>query len=82
MGSVVEIRLFAAARAAIGLAVVTSQPGRLQAVLGDLEAQYPAFARVRPQCSLLVDGLAVPRDADVELPPGSVVDVLPPFAGG
>jgi hypothetical protein len=32
-------------------------------------------------CSFLVDGTST-RDRALALPPGAVVDVLPPFAGG
>jgi hypothetical protein len=39
------------------------------------------LSRVLGYCSFLVDGSAV-RDRDVSLAPGSVVEVLPPFAGG
>lgn len=62
--------------------MVTVDPGTLASVLDGLEARFPGFSRVRPQCSLLVDGLAVPRDSVVDLPAGSQLDVLPPFAGG
>jgi molybdopterin converting factor small subunit len=78
----VEVHLFAAARAAVGASVVTVEAGSLQDVLDTLGGQHPAFAVVRPQCSLLVDGLAVPRDANPDLTPGTQLDVLPPFAGG
>jgi sulfur-carrier protein len=76
----IEIHLFAAARAAVGSSVVTAEPGQLSAILDRLTEATPAFAGVRPRCSYLVDGVAAHGDADV--PPGSRVDVLPPFAGG
>ena len=76
----VEVHLFAAAKAAVGLPTVTAEPGPLAVVLDGLSTQYPAFAQVRPRCSFLVDGLtAGPATA---VPPGGRVDVLPPFAGG
>jgi molybdopterin converting factor small subunit len=78
----VEVHLFAAARAAVGQSMVTVDPGTLADVLDRLEARFPNFSRVRPQCSMLVDGLAVPRDSVVDLPAGARLDVLPPFAGG
>ena len=37
--------------------------------------------RVLTACSFLVDGTTT-RDRAMQLSPGSVVDVLPPFAGG
>lgn len=76
----VEVHLFAAARAAVGAAQVTMTPGRLSALLEGLAEQHPRFAAVRPQCSFLLDGEAVHGDPDV--PAGSRIDVLPPFAGG
>jgi molybdopterin synthase sulfur carrier subunit len=77
----VEINLFAAARAAVGRSTLNAAPATLSAILDDLERQYPPFARVRPQCSFLVDGVAV-HEADPDVPAGSRLDVLPPFAGG
>ena len=82
MSATVEIHLFAAARAAVGSPIVTVEPGSLQGILDGLSAKHPDFARVRPQCSLLLDGIAVPRDANPQVAPGSQLDVLPPFAGG
>ena len=76
-----EIHLFAAARAAVGAAMVSVEPGPLTAVLDGIEAAHPAFAAVRPRCSYLVDGLAV-HGEDADVTAGSRVDVLPPFAGG
>ena len=81
MADLVEVHLFAAARAAVGQAVVTVPAGSLTGVLDRLEADHPAFAAVRPRCSYLVDEVAA-HDAAVEVPAGSRVDVLPPFAGG
>jgi hypothetical protein len=52
-------------------------------VLDALEAAYPGFADVRPRCSYLLEGLAAHGDpALIAVPPGSRLDVLPPFAGG
>lgn len=77
------MHLFAAARAAVGQASVTTSPASLGAVVALLIAKYPAFAAVAPRCSYLVNGLAAHGDlALVSLGPGSRVDVLPPFAGG
>ena len=50
-------------------------------MLEAIEAEHPPFAPVRSRCSFLVDGEAV-HDPGVVVAPGSVVDVLPPFAGG
>jgi molybdopterin converting factor small subunit len=79
----VEVHLFAAARAAVGSAMLVAPSATLAAVLDGIERAHPSFAVVRPQCSFLVDGQAVHGDpATTSLPPGSRLDVLPPFAGG
>jgi molybdopterin converting factor small subunit len=79
---VVTIRYWAGARAVAGReeeAVAAGTIGELLTVLGD----RPDLARVLAAASLLVDGEAVRRgDSDRKLATGSVVDVLPPFAGG
>ena len=80
MSASVEVHLFAAAKAAVGLSTVAAEPGPLAVVLDGLSDQYPAFAQVRPRCSFLVDGLTASPETVV--PPGGRVDVLPPFAGG
>ena len=76
----VDVHLFAAARAAVGTSQLSVPAGHLSVVLDSIEAAHPAFSAVRPRCSYLVDGLTVHED--VEVPSGSRVDVLPPFAGG
>jgi len=80
-GSAVEVHLFAAARAAAGVAVVTVQPGTLREVLDQAVDQHPALAEVLSRCSFLLDEVAV-RDRAVDVSAGARVDVLPPFAGG
>lgn len=76
----VEIHLFAAARAAVGTAMVTAPAGRLSAILDAVDTAHPAFRAIRPRCSYLIDEVAA--HGDPEVPAGSRVDVLPPFAGG
>ena len=77
----IEIRYFAAARAAAGTGSEHVPPGTLSQILNQLYAQNEELARVIPQCSFLVDALAV-HDLDCEISAGSVIDVLPKFAGG
>ncbi len=86
--SVITVRYFAGARAAAGMPEETLTdevlPGgatlaQLVKVLGDRHGQR--LTTVLTAASFLVDGLSW-RDHDRELPPGAVVDVLPPFAGG
>ena len=79
----VEVHLFAAARAAVGQSSVSLEPGTLADLLDRIQAAAPAFARVRPQCSYLIEGVSAHGDLDlVDVPAGTRVDVLPPFAGG
>ena len=77
----VEVHLFAAARAAVGAAVVEAPAGPLSSILDRLEAEHPGFSGVRARCSFLVDEVAV-HGENADVPSGSRVDVLPPFAGG
>ncbi|WP_188491746.1 MoaD/ThiS family protein [Williamsia phyllosphaerae] len=80
----IEVRFFAAAKAAAGRATdVVELPH--DATVGDLETALgtdnPDLARVLLRCSYLRDSMAV-RDRDRALAPCSLVEVLPPFAGG
>jgi molybdopterin synthase sulfur carrier subunit len=79
----VEVHLFAAARAAVGHSSVAVAPGTLADLLDGLERTSPAFGKVRPQCSFLIDGISIHDEpALIDVAPGQRVDVLPPFAGG
>lgn len=49
--------------------------------LAQVVGQYPGLERVLPQCSLLVDEVAC-RDPALAVGDATVIDVLPPFAGG
>lgn len=73
----VTVRLFAAAREAAGTSELTIDTG---AVIPQLREIGPRFAMVLEVCSVVSDGLRL--GPDDEVPQGSVVDVLPPFAGG
>jgi sulfur-carrier protein len=75
-----RVRYFAAAAEATGLdADQRSEPtlGALRAALID---QYPALAGILPRCAVLVEGAR--SEDDAALSEGTLVDVLPPFAGG
>ena len=77
----VTVRYWAGARAAAGVDAETVLGPRTVADLrGHLVASRPALGPVLPVCSLLVDGRA--STGDDLVPAGSVVEVLPPFAGG
>jgi sulfur-carrier protein len=84
----VVVRYWAAARAAVGLPEERyDPPGDLAALLDAVRARHGAgsrLAEVLARCSYLVDEVSPGRRAprDVPVPPGAVVDVLPPFAGG
>ena len=69
------------ARAAAGVSQETLMVGPLVAdVLDGAVEAHPALREVVAVCSVLVDGRSVGRD--VEVADGTVVEVLPPFAGG
>ncbi len=76
-----RVRYFAAAEEATG----REEESRAEATVGALQAalvaDYPGLRGILPKCSLLVDGLRV-DDADTALDADTLVDVLPPFAGG
>lgn len=75
-----RIRYFAAAEEATGLATDVRAEPTLGALRTALSTQYPALGAILARCAVLVDGARV--DDDVELGSDSLVDVLPPFAGG
>ena len=78
----VTVRYFAGARAAAGVDTESRDAGTLEELVGQIVGEHGArLERVLTACSFLVDGTST-RDRSVALSPGSVVDVLPPFAGG
>ena len=78
----VTVRYFAGARAAVGVDTETRDAGTLDELVGQIvDAHGERLERVLTVCSFLVDGTTT-RDRALVLSPGSVVDVLPPFAGG
>lgn len=92
-----NIRFFAAAAAATGVeeqsldlsTVAGQQPFTLADLSALLVASYPTsasghtppLAELLTRCSFLHNEVST-RDFSVQLFPGDVVDVLPPFAGG
>ena len=79
------LRYFAAIRAEAGVAEEQLSGQTLAEVLASARSSRgERFAEVLGVCSFLVDGEpAGTRDhAAVQLPEGSTVDCLPPFAGG
>jgi molybdopterin synthase sulfur carrier subunit len=81
----VEVRCFAASRAALGfsertIAVGAAGPVTVGDVVAHLVAATPAAEAVLARCSVLLDGRrAAPTDV---VPDGATLDLLPPFAGG
>jgi molybdopterin synthase sulfur carrier subunit len=71
----VEVRFFAAARAAVGAPTASTPPGTLESVISAFD--FPVITK----CSFLVNGVAE-TDRSRSLVDGDTVDVLPPFAGG
>ncbi len=88
MSDVVLVRYWAAAKAAAGRPEEEFPAApTLAALLADVRARYGEGSQldvVLGRCSYLVDEVSpgTRPPAEVELAPGAVVDVLPPFAGG
>jgi molybdopterin converting factor small subunit len=77
----IEIRYFAAARAAAGVSIQRVEPASLTQILATVTANNAQLAHVIEQCSFLVDSVAV-NDMNMPINAGSFIDVLPRFAGG
>jgi len=77
----IEIRYFAAARAAAGVSIEHVEPASLSQILAAVTANNAQLAHVIEQCSFLIDSVAV-NDMNMPIHPGSFIDVLPRFAGG
>jgi molybdopterin synthase sulfur carrier subunit len=77
----VTVLLWAAAREAAGTARLQVAPGPLQALLDGLAQDHPRLTALLPRCRISVDGELVQPSA-LEVAGGSVVEVLPPYAGG
>jgi len=75
-----RVRYFAAAEEAVGRPEERRDEPTLEALRAALLAETPGLRGVLPRCAILVDGVRV--DADAALGPETLVDVLPPFAGG
>ena len=84
MTNLITVRYFAGARAATGIdqeELPTSRPWPLDELAEYLARRHgAALERILEAASFLVDETAGSRDRIA--PAGSVVDVLPPFAGG
>ncbi len=81
----VTVRYWAAARAAAGVESDEVRAATLAEAVAAVSAlRGPRLATVLAACSFLVDSVSAGRRPPeaVALPPGSVVEALPPFAGG
>jgi molybdopterin synthase sulfur carrier subunit len=77
----VQVRLFAAARAAAKKDEIMVSTGSIAEILTYCSAGNAELQRVLPQCTVLIDGVAS-QDHQVQVKSGSQMDVLPRFAGG
>lgn len=75
-----RVRYFAAAAELAGRDVEIRAERDLSALRAAWDTEYPALGRILPRCAVLVDGRRT--DADAPLTADTLVDVLPPFAGG
>lgn len=75
-----RVRYFAAAEELAGRAEETRPEPTLGALRAALAAERPGLGGILPRCAVLVAGSRV--DDDTPLSPDTLVDVLPPFAGG
>jgi molybdopterin synthase sulfur carrier subunit len=77
----VTVRYWAGARAAAGVeSDVVEGRSTVADVVAAVDAFHPGLGAVTAVSTLLLDGRAAHRDQHV--PDGSVLEVLPPFAGG
>ena len=77
----VEVRFFAAARAAAGVETANFTPATFEEIIAQATQANPTLAHIVSQCSFLLDSVAV-HDMSIAVKEGSVIDVLPRFAGG
>lgn len=81
--AMVRVRLFAAAKAAAGVAELDVAPGTIGSISDGLIATHAQLALILPACSFLINGMQSSQPAGLAVvESGSVLDVLPPFAGG
>ncbi len=81
MGNGVEVRYFAAARACAGVDSAKFDPAPLASIVAQMSKSNPPLAHVIAQCSFLLDSVVV-HNLNIFVNDGSVIDVLPKFAGG
>jgi molybdopterin synthase sulfur carrier subunit len=77
----IQVRYFAAAKAATGVAEETRELSDGATIDGFLTELGSTSAAVFARCSFIVNGTAT-TDRGRVLADGDLIDVLPPFAGG
>jgi molybdopterin converting factor small subunit len=77
----VKVRLYAAARARVGMSEVLSWPGTAKEILEELAKNDFATLSLFSRCSILLQGEQL-HDRETFIQGGSEIDILPPFAGG
>ncbi len=75
-----RVRYFAGAAEAAGRDDEIRSESTLAALRTALAQEYPELLGILPRCAVLVDGARL--DDDAPLDADTLVDVLPPFAGG
>lgn len=79
----VRVRMFAALREAAGEGETMVDPGSLPELLAALRARYgERFAARLALASVLIDGSSVPQHAEIDIPDGAELALLPPVSGG
>lgn len=76
----IEVRYFAAAREAAGVASETREESTVGELRAAMVRDHPALERLLGHCAVLVDGAR--REDEHPLDQAVTADVLPPFAGG
>ena len=80
-GAPVTVRYWAGARAVAGVDEdALDSCATVAQAMAAVVLLHPALAPIVPVSTLLLDGLAA--TPGTALPPGAVLEVLPPFAGG
>ena len=77
----VTVRFYAAARKAAGISELQLEPASAMQLLDKAVEAHPNLAQVLPQCSFLLNEIAL-HDLSTEILDNATLDVLPPFAGG
>jgi molybdopterin converting factor small subunit len=77
----VTVRFYAAARKAAGVNELKLDAATAMQILDKAVEAHPNLAQVLPQCSFLLNEVAL-HDLSMQVLDDATLDVLPPFAGG